>query len=160
MPPRCVLNGLEVIPIPVELTRLDCLSKQFIQCAKSYQTVVRLGTKTLKTLDQVSEPNVALASPELYIIINRKPTKNQVVWRNLVNVNHIMEAIRKLREINWLYKDVDDDSIDSTLKEVIEAVSSTSSTMLEKATDEDIAGFQSYTIRTLDKKLTTGSDIE
>ena len=93
MPPRCVLNGLEVIPIPVELTRLDCLSKQFIQRAKSYQTVVRLGTytakvptynslqackgtmfflpllpleKTLQTLDQVSEPNVALASPELY----------------------------------------------------------------------------------------------
>ena len=32
--------------------------------------------------------------------------------------------------------------------------------MLEKATDDDIAGFQSYTIRTLDKKLTTGSDIE
>ena len=60
-----------------------------------------------------------------------------------------MEAVRKLREINWLYKEVDDDSIDTTLKEVIEAVSSTTITMLEKATDDDIAGFQSYTIRTL-----------
>ena len=48
-------------------------------------------------------------------------------------------------------------SIDSTLKEVIQAVSSTTST---KATDDDISGFQSYTIRTLDKKLTTSSDIE
>ena len=36
MPPRCVLNGLEVIPIPEELKNLDCLSKQFIQRAKSY----------------------------------------------------------------------------------------------------------------------------
>ena len=44
MPPRCVLNGLEVIPIPEELKKLDDLSKQLIQRAKAFQTVVRLGT--------------------------------------------------------------------------------------------------------------------
>ena len=48
MPPRCVLNGLEVVPIPDELSKLDCLSRQFIQRAKCYQTVVRLGTYTHK----------------------------------------------------------------------------------------------------------------
>ena len=46
MPPRCVLNGLHVIPIPPELDRLDLLSSQLIQRAKCYQTVVRLGTYT------------------------------------------------------------------------------------------------------------------
>ena len=48
LPPRCVLNGLETIPIPSELDKLDALSKQFIQLAKCFQTVVRLGTYTCK----------------------------------------------------------------------------------------------------------------
>ena len=37
---------------------------------------------------------------------------------------------------------------------------SASSKILEKATKDDIASFQSYTIRNLDKKLCTKSDIE
>ena len=111
MPSRCVLNGLQVIEIPAELSGLDCLSKQFIQRAKAYQTVVQLGTytakvpmynslkackgvmfflplpleKTLDTFDEVDN-NVSLASPELYIIVNGKPTKTKVVWRSLVDV--------------------------------------------------------------------------
>ena len=44
LPPRCALNGLEPVPIPVELEKLDALSAQLIQLAKCYQTVVRLGT--------------------------------------------------------------------------------------------------------------------
>ena len=186
MPPRCVLNGLEVIPIPEELKNLDCLSKQFIQRAKSYQTVVRLGTytnkvptynslqackgtmfflplplgKTLETLDQVNHPVTSLASPELYIIVNGKPTTNKMVWRSLVNVKDIKGAVEKLRQINWLYKDVDDSSLDTTLKEVVEVVSNASSTMLEKASDNDISGLQCYTIRNLNNKLNTDSDIE
>ena len=173
MPPRCVLNGLEVIPIPEELKILDCLSKQFIQRAKSYQTVVRLGTytnkvptynslqackgtmfflplplgKTLETSDQVNHPVTSLASPELYIIVNGKPTTNKMVWRSLVNVKDIKGAVEKLRQINWLYK-------------VVEVVSNASSTMLEKASDNDISGLQCYTIRNLNNKLNTDSDIE
>ena len=42
MPARCVLNGLQTVPIPPEL---DQLSRQR---AKYYQTVVRLGTYTGK----------------------------------------------------------------------------------------------------------------
>ena len=34
MPSRCVLNGLEVDPVPPELESLDPLSKQIIQRAK------------------------------------------------------------------------------------------------------------------------------
>ena len=47
LPPRCVLNGLETVPMPPELAKLDALSSQLI-CAKCYQTVVRLGTYTSK----------------------------------------------------------------------------------------------------------------
>ena len=36
LPARCVLNGLQTVPIPPELARLDCLSKQLIQRAKCY----------------------------------------------------------------------------------------------------------------------------
>ena len=48
LPPRCVLNGLETVPVPPELSQLDMLSKQLIQRAKCFQTVVRLGTYTGK----------------------------------------------------------------------------------------------------------------
>ena len=37
-----------MVEVPPELNRLDCLSKQFIQLAKAYQTVVQLGTCTSK----------------------------------------------------------------------------------------------------------------
>ena len=47
--------------------------------------------------------------PELYIIVNGKPTTSKVVWRSLVNVNNVKTAVRKLKEINWLCSGVDDD---------------------------------------------------
>ena len=119
MSPRCVLNGLETVPIPAELAKLDCLSRQFVQKSKAYQNVVRLGTcthkvptynslkackgnmfflplpleKTMATLDEVEESD--LPNPELYIIVNGKPTKNNVVWRNLLPINDIKAAIKK-----------------------------------------------------------------
>ena len=45
LPNRCVLNGLEVEPIPAELENLDTLSKQR---GKAFQAVFRLGTYTGK----------------------------------------------------------------------------------------------------------------
>lgn len=44
LPSKCILKGLEVIPIPRELQCLDTLSLQLVQRAKCYQTIVRLGT--------------------------------------------------------------------------------------------------------------------
>ena len=184
MSPRCVLNGLETVPIPAELAKLDCLSRQFVQKAKAYQTVVRLGTythkvptynslkackgtmfflplpleKTMATLDEVEESD--LPNPELYIIVNGKPTKNNVVWRNLLPINDIKAAVKKLSDINWLYKDTDDTCIDTAAKEVIKVVNEASCTMLEKASDAEVSQFQCYTIRNLDNKLSTESDIE
>ena len=147
MPARCVLNGLHVVEVPPEFSRLDCLSKQFIQLAKAYQMVVQLGTctakvptynslkackgsmlflplpldKTLQTLEEVGE-NTTLASPELYIIVNGRPTKSKVVWRTLVDVNHIKAAVSKLREINWLYNHIHEDCVDEAVNEVVEVV--------------------------------------
>ena len=78
----------------------------------------------------------------LYIMVNSHPSKTRVVWRDLVDVNDVKAAITKLKEINPFYKDVDDQSLDSSVREVVEVVSDTSATMLEKATDEDVAGLQ------------------
>ena len=179
MPPRCVLNGLQTIS-------MDCLSRQLIQRAKCYQTVVRLGmytakvpvynslkackgtmfflplpfNKTLKTLEEVEHPSTALPEPELYIIVNGRPTKGEVVWRSLVNVDLVKTATKTLKEINWLYKDVDVESVDEAVKRVVEVTNSASSTMLQKASTDDIAGFQAYMIRSLDNKLSSESDIE
>ncbi|CAI8022425.1 hypothetical protein GBAR_LOCUS13170, partial [Geodia barretti] len=126
MPARCVLNGLQTVPIPPELAALDLLSRQLIQRAKCYQTVVRLGTytgkvprynslqackgtmfflplplnKTTETLNKVQEHTSLLPDPELYIIVNGRPTKSNVVWRSLVDVNHVKTAITKLRSCN------------------------------------------------------------
>ena len=113
--------------------------------------------KTFETLDQVkmtSKGEEALPDPELYIIVNGKLTTLKVVWRSLVNVNNVKTAVRKLKEVNWLCSEVNDDSVDDAS---IEVVNSATSTMLDKADDSDIVGFQAFTIRNL---VSTESDIE
>ena len=102
----------------------------------------------------------ALPNPELYIILNGKPTKQKFVWRSLVNVNDVKAAVEKLKEINFLYSTVDRESVDDAAEEIIEVVNNTTSQMLERATASDIAGFQAYTIRNWDNKLSTESDTE
>ena len=51
-------------------------------------------------------------------------------------------------------------SVDVVAKRVVQVTNSATSTMLEKASDEDIAGFRAYTIRSLDSKLSNEFDIE
>ena len=46
MPGCCVLNGLYTEPVPEKLSSLNNLETQFIQRAKCFQTVVRLGMYT------------------------------------------------------------------------------------------------------------------
>jgi len=55
-------------------------------------------SKTLATLDEVGQSGSAksaLPNPELYILVNGKPTKQKVVWRSLVDVNQVKAAIQK-----------------------------------------------------------------
>uniref|UniRef100_A0A1X7V5A1 Uncharacterized protein n=1 Tax=Amphimedon queenslandica TaxID=400682 RepID=A0A1X7V5A1_AMPQE len=113
----------------------------------------------MKTLNEIGIDSNHLPNPELYIMINGQPTKSNNVWRSLVDVNKIKAALRKLIEINWLYRNVDDDSIDESSKNVIQVVSNTTCKMLEKANDQDLEDLSAYTIRNLDSKIATGSDI-
>ena len=53
--------------------------------------------KALETLDEVkcsSSGETALPDPELYIIINGKPTFSKVVWRSLLNVEHVKKPYK------------------------------------------------------------------
>ena len=186
MPARCVLNGLQTVPIPPELAKLDLLSRQLIQRAKCYQTIVRLGTytgkvptynslqackgtmfflplplsKTLETLNKVDQHSSVLPDPELYIIVNGRPTKSKVVWRTMVNVSQIKTAIKALRSCNWLHKNVNESCIDESTKHIIEVSNNATTEMLKKVTPDEVDAFQAYTIRNLDNKLSMGSDIQ
>ena len=158
---------------------MNTLESQFIQRAKCFQTILRLGTYTGKvpiynslkavkgnvfflplplqnTLDRLDEVgfgsgrlhdnSTTLPDPELYIIVDSRPTKDKVVWEGLVNIDRVKEAVDKLREINWLYSTVDVDNIDDTKRKAIEVVSMADTPMLEKASEEDVSGLQAYTI--------------
>uniref|UniRef100_A0A1X7VG18 Uncharacterized protein n=1 Tax=Amphimedon queenslandica TaxID=400682 RepID=A0A1X7VG18_AMPQE len=113
----------------------------------------------METLNEIGIDSNHLPNQELYIIINGQPTKSKNVWHSLVDVNKIKAALRKLKEINWLYRSVDDDSIDESSKNVIQVVSNTTCKMLEKANNQDLEGLSAYTIRNLASKIATGSDI-
>ena len=78
----------------------------------------------------------------------------------MVDVNDIKNAINKLKETNWLYKNIDENSVDDAAKKAIEVVSSTSSSLIRKATKADIAELEAYTIRRMDESLPLGSDLE
>ena len=187
LPASCVLNNLHCEPVPDELKNLDPSSCQLIQLAKSYQTVVRLGTytskvpiynslkackgtmfflplplhKSMSTLENAEDfrPKI-MPDPELFVILNGQPTKNKTIWRSLVDINRVKAAFEKLKQINWLYANVEDnESLDDVSKKVIEVANSATGTMIEEATKEDVAGFQSYTIRNLNSKISSDSDI-
>ena len=96
----------------------------------------------------------------MYIIVNGRPTKSNVVWRSLVDVNHVKTAIRKLRSCNWLYRDVSEKCIDESTKHIIEVSNNATTEMLKKVSPDEVDGFQAYTIRNLDSKLSIGSDLE
>ena len=87
--------------------------------------------KTATTLEQVEHFSNALLEPELYIAVNGKPTKGQVMWRSLVNTELIRAAIETLKEMYWLYRDVDIKSVDEAAERVGEVTNSATSTMLE-----------------------------
>ena len=117
--------------------------------------------KTLETLKEVTGPDQCpLPSSELYIMVHGEPSKEKVIWRTIVNVDAVKAAVRNLKQINWLYRKADEQSVDDVTKQVIETIDTTISTMLVKTTKEEVSEFQSYTTRTLNKQLSTTSDIE
>ena len=75
-------------------------------------------------------------------MINEKSSKEKVMRRKIVNVDVVKAAVAKLKQINLLYKKVDEQTVDDAAKEVIETVASTTSTMLVKATKKMCPSFR------------------
>jgi len=114
----------------------------------------------LDSLGIPSEGDTMLPDPELFIILDGQPTKDKVVWQTLVDVNHIKRAVNQLKETNWIYQNIDQDSVDDAVKKAVEVVNNSTSSLIKKATGTDLAELEAYTIRRLDEKLPVGSDIE
>ena len=68
--------------------------------------------------------------------------------------------MQKLRDTNWLYRNVDDSSIDEATKKTLEVVSGTTSSVLEQASKDDVHGLQAYIIRKMDQFMPTGKDLD
>ena len=81
----------------------------------------------------------ALGMPKESEGVDGRPIEDKVVWQSLVDVNDIKRAVTKLKEKNWLYKNIDENSVDDTAKNTIELVSSTTSSLIEKCSNADIA---------------------
>uniref|UniRef100_A0A1X7V743 Uncharacterized protein n=1 Tax=Amphimedon queenslandica TaxID=400682 RepID=A0A1X7V743_AMPQE len=57
------------------------------------------------------------------ILLLMESLVNQIMSGDLVDVNKMKAALRKLKEINWLYRNIDDNSINESSKNVIQLVS-------------------------------------
>ena len=66
-------------------------------------TIFFLPLPMEKTLEMLEEVNIddqcPLPSPELYIMVNGKPSKEKVVWRTIVNVDAVKAAISTLKAL-------------------------------------------------------------
>ena len=76
----------------------------------------------------------------------------------MVNIAQVRAVVQKLEQINWLYANIEDSSVDDASQCIVKSVSDTTSTML--VTAEDVKSFQSYTIRRLDQKHSSLTDSE
>ena len=78
-----------------------------------------------------SETTTNLPHPEVYVIVDGKPTRNNTLWQDLVNIDNVKCAVEKLRDTNWLYRNVDECSADEAAKKALEVVSNPSNPILE-----------------------------
>ena len=59
--------------------------------------------------------------------------------------------------VNWLYRNVNDSSIDEA---TLEVVCGTTSSVLEQASKDDVHGLQAYTIQKMGQYIPTGKDVD
>ena len=81
---------------------------------------------------------------------NQRPTS--LVWQSLIDICALRDSLRKLKDMNWVYANIDEASLDDAARRIIECVSDTSSTMLHKVSDNHVSSYPSCTIRRLDQK--------
>jgi len=107
------------------------------------------------TSDSIVDELLGLPDPELYIMIDSRPTKDKIVWQSLVDVPRVKLAAQKLQETNWLYGSLDLACIDEAAKKTVDVakmmenadgakktmdvVNDASSHVIEIASDEDVA---------------------
>ena len=48
------------------------------------------------------------------------------MWQGIVDVDNVKHAVNKLRDINWLYRTLEESSVDEAASKTIEVVSSAS----------------------------------
>ena len=114
-------------------------------CVKAVKgTMFFLPLPLQSTLDKLDEAGFrahfspddimsTLPDPDLYIIVDGRPTKDKVVWQGLVDVDNVKRAAEMLKDTNWLYRNVNKGSVDEAAKKAVEVVSTASSPILERA---------------------------
>ncbi|XP_066600006.1 putative autophagy-related protein 11 [Prorops nasuta] len=131
MPPTCILNNLDARNVPEEIDNLNDYERILIQRAKAFQTVLRMGTVMNKniqhrfmipkvkgrtfhlplpleeTFKKICPSHVPInVNHELYILVRGVPTKSNIVWENLVDVNKVWSALLWLKDNNPLYSEI------------------------------------------------------
>ena len=96
-------------------------------------TLDRLDKAGFKAEFTFDDTMSILPDPELYIMVNGRPTKDKIVWQGLVDIDNVKGAVEKLKDTNWLYRNLDEGSVDKAAKKVVEAVSGASNPILERA---------------------------
>ena len=128
LPSMCILNNLSVSELPPELCNLNNYEKMLIQRMKSFQTVIKMDTVMKKhvpnkvKIDKVVGRTFYLMLPleetlkkicpdtdplncdqNLFILVRSSPTKNKIIWEDLVNIKKVWEALVCLKKINHFY---------------------------------------------------------
>ena len=129
IPPRSKLNNMDPGDLPKEIEILTPLELMFISKAKVFQTVIKLGAvgknvpqnyrlSALKgncihmplplqhTIKQLSEDIDFSKIPSNYIMTHQIKD-NELLLRNLVNLNKVYEALVWLKNNNDFYKHID-----------------------------------------------------
>jgi hypothetical protein len=127
IPPYSRANNMWVDELPEELACLNLVELNLIRLARVYHNIIKLrpyrqiiGPQDF--VDAIKGYSIHFPSPvdattnylmqtlpsehSLQILVDCIPTKSSVVWRSMVNLENVFKALRKLIEINHLYKNV------------------------------------------------------
>jgi len=121
-------NGMNVDEIPVEILKLNLIELNLIRLTRSFHNIVKLKpyrkmNGPMDFVDAIKGYSIFFPLPieatakylvdtlpsdhSLQIFIDCLPTSSQIVWRSLVNLENVFLALDKLKEINYLYRNIE-----------------------------------------------------
>lgn len=124
LPELSELNNMGLDPVPEEIACLNMFELMLIKLAKTFQTIVRLQPlSVVKTtgdwVHAVKGVTAHLPLPlqathtyiqeklpsveNVEIIVDSCPNKKNLIWRSLVNLDKVYNALNKMKQINPLY---------------------------------------------------------